>query len=142
LQKKFSNQGLQIALMTQLWGYTYDKDGKQVENVAAGDEIEYDRKHWVDEFKLDMKIGIDVTEPEYETAAKSDSGAKPAVKKIKGYTAPKWLGAFSVTGYPTFALIDRNGIVRKIWVGGSDTIDERFATEIQKLLGEKSSGTQ
>jgi hypothetical protein len=141
LQKKFAGQAFQVALMTQLWGYTYDKDHKMVENVAPADEIEYDRKHWVEEFKLDMKIGIDVTEPEYDTASKADSAGSSGKRKIKGYRAPKWLEAFSVSGYPTFALIDRNGIVRKIWMGGSDDVDERLAKEIQKILDEKAAGT-
>jgi hypothetical protein len=124
--------------MTQLWGNIKDKDQNRVENISVADELEYDRKHWVDEFAVTFPIGIDVTEPEYG-APGVDSAGKATPGRMTGYKAPQWSTAYGVAGFPTFYLIDRKGIVRRILVGASK-LEETISAEIEKLLAEKVTG--
>jgi hypothetical protein len=152
LHNKFSKEGLQVAFVTQLWGYTMDKDHKPIYGVSAADELEYDRKYWLEENKIPFKVGVDVTEaipdtttPPVDTAKKGDSAAKKsAVARRTGdaYKRPVWVDAYGISGYPTFLLIDRAGIVRRVFLGGSEKIDDTLGPAIEKLLGEKVSGTK
>ena len=43
-------------------------------------------------------------------------------------------GKFGVTGYPTFAIIDRKGFIRRIVVGYENTLDRKIIRIIESLL--------
>ncbi len=43
-------------------------------------------------------------------------------------------GKFGVTGYPTFAIIDKKGFVRRIVVGYENTLDRKIISIIESLL--------
>jgi hypothetical protein len=131
LQNKYAKDGLQIALMTQLFGYTMDKDHKPNYEVSVEEELAYDKKYWLEEHQIPFKIGVDVTTSSIDTTTKHTKFARA-----------KWFTDSKVPGYPTFFLIDREGIVRRVWVGGGEKVDTKFAAEIEKVLGDKPSGTR
>jgi hypothetical protein len=100
-------------LASQLWG-TFKGDTTE---LTAEQELEADRKYFLGKHKLTMPIGIDTTM------------RVPGVRDPEKLEwAPDRIGkAFGVNAWPSFYLIDHNGIVRKRGMSSE---------EVEKLLAE------
>lgn len=128
LHEKYAKQGLQVAFLTQMYGYFKDR-----KDLSAQDELVADKDYWLGEQKMQFKIGVDVTPLVPDTSDKSGK----ATKYAKSANFQKYF----IYGIPTLVLIDRSGIVRHISMGGSD-LESVLGKEIEKLLAEGSSGTK
>jgi thiol-disulfide isomerase/thioredoxin len=128
LHEKYAKQGLQVAFLTQMYGYFKDK-----KDLAAQEELAADKDYWLGEHKMQFKIGVDITPLVPDTMDKSGKATK--------YAKSGNFQRYFVFGIPTLILIDRTGTVRHISMGGSD-LETVLGKEIEKLLAEGTSGTK
>jgi hypothetical protein len=132
LHDKYSKDGLQVVMMTQLYG-SFKKDTA----VAPAQELVHDREYFAGEHGMKFAIGIDTT---YMTRSKWDSTRMERA-------APKTAEAYGVAGIPHIVVIDKNGVVRQVYVGWlspdersyRDTNTERVDALVRKLLSEGSA---
>jgi hypothetical protein len=134
LHDKYSKTGLQVVMMTQLYG-SFKKDTA----LTAAQELTHDREYFVDEHGMKFAIGVDTT---FMTKSKWDATRMERAE-------PKSAEAFGVGGIPHIVVIDKNGVVRQVYIGWlgpdersyRDTNTERVDAMVRKLLSEGVSGT-
>jgi peroxiredoxin len=108
-------------ITSQLWGYFKDQ-----KDISAADELAAVKKYWLEDHKLTMPIAVDVGKlvPNKRDSTKM----MPEIDRIG-----RSLFAFA---YPTFFLIDRDGVIRKRFVGFNEA---SVTAEVEKLIGQKAS---
>lgn len=104
LHEHFQQRGLDIACVTELYG-RFGQD----QNVSADDEVERDRKYFVEEHGLPVPIAINDKE---------------------GSRAPD----YGINAYPTFVLLDAQQIVRRVFAGVAPTLEATLTAAIEKML--------
>ena len=69
------------------------------------------------------------------------AGYVPQIEKKSKLNYPLLVGtsevqqAYNIRGFPTLVLIDKKGVVRKLWIGGKK--EEAIEKEIKKLIAEQ-----
>jgi hypothetical protein len=131
-----SKDGLDIVLLTQTWGF-WGK-GKEKRDLGAAAEIEEGKKYWLTEFSLPVLLGIDSTWEVPDTSphprARTKAGGK-ATKRVD----PRFVQDLRIMGYPTLYLIDRNGVIRRRFMGWRE---KEVTAAVQRLLREGQTGTR
>jgi hypothetical protein len=110
-----------MVIANKLWGYF----GHDTTVLDPHREIEADRKYFLEEHGLEMAIAIDSTE-------QIPSEYRPGRMDYKDDRISLF---FAVTGYPTFYLIDHNGVIRERFMGYNE---KGINAAIEKLLQESS----
>src|SRR5688572_3612615 len=113
-------------MSTKLYGYVA-KDGKRRDMTTAEEVAEY-RDYWVEHHGLkNIPILIEETPTVKDTTAGAHRGREPA--KIED--------AYGTLGYPSFILVDKNGIVRFVMAGMDRAL---LTTMIDELRAEARPG--
>jgi hypothetical protein len=105
---------------------TYQEGTVSGKEMTLAEELEYDRKHWVDEYGIKFRIGVTET--------------KPAAKG-KRRENPYFFETYSANAFPTYILVDRKGVVRFVQIGHREDLEAKFGALIERYLGE-ASGTR
>jgi hypothetical protein len=129
LHERFGKQGLQVVMHTQLFGRFKTDTG-----LTAKAEIAHLKTYYATEHGIPFPVGVDTSQlvPDPKNPAKLTR------------TTPKANAAYEVNGIPHLVVIDRQGIVRQVYVGWLgpdersflDTNTERVAAMVEKLLAE------
>ncbi len=121
LRDRFAARGLQVVLVTKLYGYFQSE-----RSLAADVEVERDRAYF-GEHHLDLPIAIgdkvDITVEGGKTVYRPAPDANDT--------------AYKVGAIPQIQLIDKRGRIRLIMVGYDDANEEMLARIIGGLLAEK-----
>jgi hypothetical protein len=123
LQNRYRARGVQAALMAGVEDVQPDSTGGlSTADVAA--EIERDRKHWIERYKLEFPIGI-VTP---ETRKKPNGNYE--------LLFPYFFDQYGITGWPTYMVFDREGRLRYVQMGVDENLEKELAAVIERLLAE------
>ncbi len=114
LHKRFQRRGLEIVLLTQLFG----KFGQET-NLPDEKEVEADRKYFAEEHGLPFRVAIGKPD------AQSDDRSRSAERNQQNYF---------VSSVPTFVIIDANGRIVRVKVGGGPDVETTLAAVIEPLL--------
>jgi thiol-disulfide isomerase/thioredoxin len=114
LHKRFQQRGLEIVILTQLFG----KFGQEA-NLPDEKEVEADRKYFAEEHGLPFRVAIGKPD------ARPDNRSRSAERNQQNYF---------VNVYPTFVVIDANGRIVRVKMGGGGDLETTLATEIEPLL--------
>src|SRR5687767_8468610 len=104
MQKQFDRNEFQTVFATELYGYFQDRS-----DLTPEQEIEADKTYWVGEHGLNIPIAIH--EP-----LKSEDGRRPENPNDNNYF---------VSAIPQIVLIDKQGVIRRIFVGWDPMNDTR-----------------
>jgi thiol-disulfide isomerase/thioredoxin len=115
LFEKYRERGLNVVVTSGLWGYYEDK-----KDVSPEEELAYSQTYFLKKHRLTVPVALDVP----SGSSKSDSS-----RLVPGHD--RISQALYASAYPTFFLIDRNGIIRKRYVGFNET---KLIADIEKLL--------
>ena len=114
LHKRFQQRGLEIVFVTQLFG----KFGQET-NLPDDKEVEANRKYFAEEHGLPFRIAIGKQDGQ---PADKD---RPAEFNQQNYF---------VRAYPTFVVIDANGKIVRVKIGGGTDLESMLAALIEPLL--------
>jgi thiol-disulfide isomerase/thioredoxin len=88
--------------------------------VSCGPPGQLDRP---DDLKLDTQAFLDRHGVQLPTYADPDSISREAVRAAVGFT-----------GYPTTILLDRQGTIRRVWVGYQPGTEKEISAAVEELL--------
>ncbi len=111
LHHTWAPKGLQVLLTTQLFGFFEEQ-----RSATPVEEIEADRKYYVQQYGLPFKIAIEDQQPPDEPGTNFDR--------------------YKVAGIPQVVVIDKRGTIRVIVVGWDSGAEARLNRLIQRLLAE------
>lgn len=114
LHERFQERGLDIVLLTQLYG----KFGQET-NLTEEKEVEADCKYFTEEHGLPFRVAI---------------GKADAQPEDHGRSAEPNMQNYFVNVYPTFVVIDANGKIVRVKVGGGTDMDAKLAAMIEPFL--------
>jgi hypothetical protein len=118
--KQFEGQEVQAVFSTELYG---SFQGRQ--DLSVEEELAADKGYWVDEHGLNVPIAIH----EPDTTVKDRAARKNPNDKN-----------YCVSAIPQVVLIDKNGIIRRIFVGWDPVNDTRVPEIVQQLLNQAKKG--
>ncbi len=122
LHNAWARKGLQVLFATQLFGFFEEQ-----RSFTAEQEIEADRKYYVEQYGLPFEIAI---EDQPSSAQPGTSGSPPVTANFARY---------KVTGIPQIVVIDRRGRIRLIVVGWDAAAEARLDNLVQRLLAEPTT---
>ncbi len=114
LHQRFHRRGLEIVFLTQLFG----KFGQEM-NLPDDKEVEANRKYFAEEHGLPFRIAIGKQD------GQPTDKSRPAEFNQQNYF---------VRAYPTFVVIDANGKILRVKIGGGPDLESTLAAEIEPLL--------
>ena len=112
--ERFQERGLEIVLLTQLYG----KFGQET-NLTEEKEVEADCKYFTEEHGLPFRVAI---------------GKADAQPEDHGRSAEPNMQNYFLNVYPTFVVIDTNGKIVRVKVGGGTDMDAKLAAMIEPFL--------
>jgi hypothetical protein len=118
--KQFDEKDFQTVFSTELYGSFQGRD-----NLTTEEELAADKNYWVGEHGLNIPIAIH----QPDTTIKDRIARKNPNDKN-----------YFVSAIPQIVLIDKNGIIRRIFVGWDPVNDSRVPELVQQLINEGKKG--
>jgi thiol-disulfide isomerase/thioredoxin len=122
--EQFKEQGLDVVLATQLYGY-FDKRS----DLNPEGELAANREYYVEHHQLPLKIAVEAR------LDFSDRATAEAARREMNE------GRYQVGGIPQIVLLDKHGVIRQILIGWDPANEARIATLIEQLLKEPVPAT-
>jgi thiol-disulfide isomerase/thioredoxin len=118
MHKNYAKRGLDILLVTSLYGYF----GKE-RNLTPEQEVANDKKYFTEEWKLPFKVAV-------KTPFQAGSGGPGSDKNSRAYFSQ---------AIPQFVLIDRKGTIRYVTTAWGPKIETQLTKVIEDLLKESKN---
>jgi thiol-disulfide isomerase/thioredoxin len=111
----------QVIFATELYGSFQGRQG-----LTPEEEIQADRKHFVEDHGIPFKIAIEQRRPRQTGGASAGARLSTTAERYK------------VDGVPQIVVVDRQGTIRLILVGWDAPAEERLNKLVERLLRETS----
>ncbi len=113
MHKNYAKRGLDILLVTSLYGY-FGKD----RNLTPEQEVVNDKKYFTEEWKMPFKVAV-------KTPFQAGSGGPGGDKNSRNYFSQ---------AIPQFVLIDRKGTIKYVTTAWNTKIETELMKHIEDLL--------